>query len=373
MGFAQGSALRDKIHQSLQTVYNLEAFRLLKPRFVPFGAFRWVAERKAARFLTEAFEHVPIDAEARLRGIAAGARIAWKSLALCCSLEAVLSDLTGTTHTALEAACSALAVTGAASALGAPILAHNFDYLPSIQPYYLIRHSHPAGKLRSVELAVDCAPGVVDGVNEAGLAITCNYAFATDRSHPAPTITMLIAQALSEQTRVDEAIHFFERTPRVGGGLLMLGDADGAIASLELSNTRVVRRDPEPGRDRLCHCNRYRCGLTGAVELPASASYADNAPAALRGRRVHQSSECRDDSLERRLHAAGPLSPEDVRELLADHGPDGIPSADTVCMHSDYWHTTASIQLFPVERRLRASFGPTCVAEYQAFEVGKQG
>lgn len=366
MGTAQGETFREDIHRSLETVETLEAVRLMKPRIVPHRLFLRFAEHRADRFLKGVFSAVPNSSDERLRGIARGARVPLRRLALCCALEAVLSDLTPVTAPAVNAGCSALAVTRGASETGAPILAHNFDYLPLVQPYYFIRRSHPRDGLRSVELAVKPLAGAIDGVNETGLAITCNYAYAVDRGPQGPTITMHIAEALSRFACVDETVAYFRTAPRVGGGLLMLGDATGRIAALDVSNSRVELREAE--HDRMFHTNRYCCPAMREVELSPAAVHNERSPLALRGRRVHQSAELRDARLRQLLHGRDAFDVDAVQRVMGDHGASGSPSADTICMHGDYWHTTASLQLLPSRRALRASFSPACVAEYEEFQ-----
>jgi Acyl-coenzyme A:6-aminopenicillanic acid acyl-transferase len=378
MGLAQGDAFADKIRAAFQTVAELEAFRLKKPFGLPFGLFQRIAEGSARRFVDRAFAEFPVSAQERLRGLADGARVPFRKVALCAAMEAVLGDLEPITNKVtpqigdtLQAGCSAMAVSKSATHSGDPILAHNFDYLPVTQQYYFIRRSQPTGKLKSVELALAPVVGVVSGINEAGLAVSCNYAFVTDKSQPAPTITMLIAESLANCRTVEEAVNFFQQSRRVGGGLLMLGDAGGTIASLEISSTRLVRRDPPAQRDRLCHTNRFCCPATSEVELDPSAVYGTNAPTPLRGRRVHQSSDDRDASFQSLLESHEVFDRSSVQEVMSDHGPKGSPSSGTICMHGNYWFTTASIQMFPAERKLRASFSPTCVADYREFSVAE--
>src|SRR5690606_2851526 len=144
---------------------------------------------------------------------------------------------------------------------------------------------------RSVELALMPLPGSVDGVNEAGLAITCNYAYAVDAGAPGPTITILVAEALSRCRTVEEVCEWFQSTPRVGGGLLMLGDAAGTIAAVEISNSTVKVR--EPVTDRLSHTNRYCHPEMARFELDATSRHGARSPAPLRGVRVHQSADVR--------------------------------------------------------------------------------
>ena len=81
------------------------------------------------------------------------------------------------------------------------MIARNFDYLPLIQPFYLMREVDPKDGLRSLDFT--CAPlaGAVDGLNEAGLCITCNYAYVTDAPTYAGTMSMAIADALAQCVR----------------------------------------------------------------------------------------------------------------------------------------------------------------------------
>ena len=75
------------------------------------------------------------------------------------------------------------------------MVARNFDYLPLIQPYYLIRESRPQGRLRALEFTTAPLAGAVDGMNEAGLCITYNYGFTTDEpTRPAAPISMAISE-----------------------------------------------------------------------------------------------------------------------------------------------------------------------------------
>lgn len=365
MGIAQGEAFRHEIRRSLDVLADLEAVRLMKPRLVPHWLFLQMAEQKAQRFLKSIFTRVPVSARERLQGIAVGANLPLRRLALCSAMEAVLSDLKKVTATTVAAGCTAVAVTGSRSRNGEPILAHNFDYLPVLQPFYFIRRSAPAEGLRSVELALMPAPGAVDGVNEAGLSITCNYAYAVDKGPVGPTITMLIGEALARFRTVRETCEFFQTTPRIGGGLLMLGDADGRIAALELSNSCVKVR--ETAEEYLAYTNRYCHADMPELELDESATYGIRSPQVLRGRRVHQSADTRAARLERLLHDAVPQDEQTLQQIMSDHGADESPSDDTVCMHGNYWHTTASLQLLPTSRTLRACFSPTCIADYQDF------
>lgn len=369
MGREQGRCLREKIHRGLSIMTNMEAFQLQKPRWMPMQLFRRFAEFKSGRFLNQAFASALPSAGDRLRGIAAGAGVRLQELLLLNCMEAVMSDLSDSVVVPVHAGCSAVAATGQSTTTGDAILAHNFDYLPEIQPLYTVRESRPTGKLRSLEFTAAPLCGTVDGINEAGLAITYNYAYATDMAAPAPSLSMWISEALGTCRTVTETIDLLTKSDRSGGGILMLGDAEGAIASFELSRTRIALRHSSNSGDRLFHTNRYQTDRMQEVEIDSAAVHTNRSPKALRNQRVHQSSECRDDTLRRQLEGTSPLDAERILEIMSDHGPNLNPSGDTVCMHGDYWHTTACLLLYPRERRLRVAYDSTCQAQFVDFTL----
>lgn len=147
MGLAQGSSVRNKIHAARQVLTNLETFRLQQPWWVPYRAYRWLADCKASRFLAQCNNP---EMNQRLAGIAEGAGVSLKAICLFNALEPLLSAVGG--YTELPGACSAVAVRGRRSATGEPIVARNFDYLPLIQPFYIVRESRSQGKFRALEL-----------------------------------------------------------------------------------------------------------------------------------------------------------------------------------------------------------------------------
>ncbi|MGI9442970.1 MAG: C45 family autoproteolytic acyltransferase/hydrolase [Rubripirellula sp.] len=368
MGRQQGEALQGNIRRAIAEIGKLEAFRLMKPRWMPMRLFRQLAERKAHRFMKDAFRVAGGDSAQRFVGICEGAELPEPKLALCCLLEAVMSDLTGSSRAhpnGLQAGCSAIAVTGPASKDGNARIMHNFDHVPVVQQFFVVRRSCPTGKLRSVEFTFSPLLGAVDGVNEAGLGVTCNYAYVTDQLSAAPTITMLIGRVLAEAKTVNEAIELIAQQPRAGGGLLMLADAAGDVTSLEVSNSRVEARAADEGF--VFHTNRLQCKPMAALEIVPHAHYDHRAPTLLRGRRVHESADLRSDAIRGAVGGNLPLSLDDMQRIMSGH--EHGDSCNSVCMHGDYWSTTACTQLLPKERKLRVAFENTCQATLQEFDV----
>lgn len=364
MGAAQGTALREKIHAARTMLASLEAFRLAQPRWMPYRGYRWFAEQKAGRWLASAFPRQPADMLERLAGIAVGAKLSLPAISLFSALDPLISSVSGCT--ACPGACSAVAVRGRRTATDEPMIAHNFDFLPIVQPFYVVRESRPRSGLRAFEFTTVPFAGTVDGMNEAGLCIAYDYAFATDvPASPAPPISMTIASALQNCRTVAEAANWIASQPRWGGALLMLADADSDIASLELSSTRSHLRRPAAGEDVLTHSNAFSNSTLREVEIPADAVYTESAPTPLRGRRFHKSSEERDRRFDQLLQNTSVFGPAELSAVMADHGPDNLPGDFTPCVHGSYWYTTACLQFYPRSRRMRVAYDTACQAQFQ--------
>lgn len=364
MGLAQGRPLRRQLAEARRMLRYLEAFRSEQPHWLPYPLFRRLAEYRCGNALVPALRQVSPSMLERLRGIASGADLPLRSVCLMNALEAFLSSVRGRTVTPPLGGCSSVAVCGSYSENGEPMVAKNFDYLPLVQPFFILRECRPQRGLRSLEFTVAPLAGAVDGVNEAGLCITLDYAFATDVAAPAPLITMVIAEALGRCKSVSEAAEFIMAQPRWGAGMLMLADASGELAALELTNTRSALRRPAPGQDWLLFTNVCRCTATCAVQVPEAALFSERVPVPLRGKPVLRWHEERARRLEELVQAQKPINRDRLAAIMADHGPRGVADGSSPCVHTDYWRTTACLQWFPARRSVRASYTTACEAEY---------
>jgi hypothetical protein len=364
IGYAQGKALKQNIHATYEMLRDLEAFRLKQPWYLPFSLFRRIAAKRSHEAVRPAVEAACPSARQRLLGISRGSGLKESGLWLLNAMEGLLANVRENTDIPAPGGCSAVAIRGGMSQTGEPVIAHNFDYLPLVQPHYIIRESRPKQGYRSLEFTVAPLAGAVDGINEKGLAVTYNYAYTLDRADPGPTLSMLISEMLARFERVSDAIGWLEEQKRWGSGLLMFADREGDIASLEITNTRQAVRRPESGEDFLFHANKFRCKKTVAVEVPVEAVYNTRAPKALRGQRALDSSLQRMKRFVELLPGSERLSLEQLANVMADHGKDGHPTDKTICKHSDYWATTACIQLLPTKRVVRVSYSSACQARY---------
>jgi Acyl-coenzyme A:6-aminopenicillanic acid acyl-transferase len=369
MGFVQGSVLREKIQTAVEKCSQQQAFRLDQPWWLPDPAFMWIAETKAQWMLRRPLERHCPEMHARLIGMAQGAGLGLKTMYLLNAIEPFLGSVRDRSAVPSMAACSAVAVRGTRSATREPIIARNFDYLPFLQPYFTLREGRPRGGYRSVDFTAVMMAGAVDSMNEAGLCITYNYAYTMDDAPRAGTVSMVITEALERCATVTQAADWISARPRWGGGILMLADPSGDIASLELSNTRTRLRRPATGEDMIFHTNQFRTQEMKSIQVSPDAIFTNRAHPAARGRRVLESAERRDNRLDQLLRWPKPLSPDDLTQIMADHGPDNAPSEYTVCVHGTLRSTTACMQYYPASRRIRVDFTSPCVARYHEIQL----
>jgi hypothetical protein len=301
--------------------------------------------------------------------LAAGSKLSLGSLSLFQAMEPTLAAPDRESAHALASGCSVIGVRGSRSATGKTVLARNFDYLKLVQPYYILRRDEPAEGLRSLIFTAAPLIGAVDGINESGLCITYNYAVTTDSTSPAPTNSMHIADALTHCQSVEDAATWIGNRAHWGSGILMLADSAGDIAALEMSHARCQLRRIKETEQVLFHSNCFQSSAMQSVQVPQAARWSRRAPTPLRGKRILQSSERRDARFRELLSEERPLDLQDLNQIMADHGSEGSPSDDSICKHSDYWHTTATLQLIPSERRLRVSYSTACRANYRDFEL----
>ena len=370
MGQQQGAACREKLALVDTLLPQLEAYRLAKPWWLSRALFRRVAERRATRMVRRPLLRDDPGIHARLAGIGHGSGVRLRLLYLVNALECLLASPRRCTVMPPLAACSAIAVRGSRSATGGALIARNFDYLPLVQPMYSLRESRPTGRFRSLDFTLAPLAGAVDGINESGLCITYDYGFAIDDARGSgPPISSAISAALERTATVSEAARLIMSRPRWGGGLLMLADAEGDIASLELSTTRCELRRPATGEDIIYHTNAYSTAAMQAVQVSADAIFTLRARAPLRDQRPLDSSVHRDARFAELTARRQRFGWDELTAIMSDHGPPDNANSHGLCVHSDYWNTTACMQLEPQRRKFRIDYAPTCRAKFQEFEI----
>lgn len=359
MGVTQGRASREvltRLHDAVLELLDVPTGGGFSR--VAAGASRWmvpavgvVARRMIARDLKA---HYPRHYD-RMCGIAAGAGVPLHWLFVGPGVELLLN------HPSVRrpvGACTALGVTGARARRGEPMIAKNFDYPDAARATYMVRVSRPRRRGLAASIDVTNAPlaGSHEGINEHGLAMAYNYGHFKGSPGARVSITTLAQELLEECRTVDDALDRLQRRPRAGSAILMLADAGGALASVEVAPDAIaVRRG-----DALAHANHAVCDDMVDRDIPHDAVLSRWNPGPVRGARVHESSEHRHRRAAELLDDAGAVSERDLERFIADHdGKDGCDD-HTICRRGPYYQTTCAVQLFPQRRTLKVMFDSPC-------------
>lgn len=361
-GMAIGSELMPQIVMARQSMTTYETFVRACPWWMPFSFYEYMARRKARTLLQPGITKKFPQMADRIDGIAEGANTTVDFLYLFHALESLTVGSSDVYQPAM-AGCSAVAIKDERT--NEAVIAHNFDLVELASELLVVREHGGTDRFRTLGFTLAPMAGIINGINEAGLAISYNYVPSTDVRFADPPLSFAIEEALSKCATIRQAIKLLCRAPRAAGALLMLADAKGHAASLELSSRHRKVRKTSPGQRAIFHTNAYQSNRMRRYELPRTAIYTNQAPQPLRNVRVFQSAEQRDQRLSQFLHSASiPRTMDELELIMSDHGPDGIASADTICMHGDYWSTLSSVRLFPRQRRMRISYGPACHADF---------
>lgn len=243
--------------------------------------------------------------------------------------------------------CTTFALTGDRTATGQTIVGQNVDLAPSVERFGLILKMKPDD---APAVLMYTSPGLISyvGLNEAGLAVHGNLLLSPGWRPGFPRY--LITRLMLEQATVDAALEAGLRPPRASSRNLILGDANGAIANVELTvdDARVLRSD----RGELVHTNHYIaadfCHISETSTPPAT-------------------SVSRYDRMTQLIGASDRrLSVEDLQEFFRDH--EGYPGS--ICAHEREGATSktvASLISEPAEGRLHAAFGSPCQHDYAVY------
>lgn len=221
----------------------------------------------------------------------------------------------------------------------------------------IFRHDDPAARSGAV-LAVGTlgAPGVYSsGLNAKGLALA-DTAIAAPQHRVGWLRYFLMTRLAFACATVEEACDLVATARHAGGGSLILADAAGAVASVELlaDGARI---------DRAAPAFRTNHFLSETLE----------AVAARQGEAAFRSTTGRLAQLEARLHdGLGLAGLEAVAEAMADHGDHG---REGFCRHGqgDASHTVSTAIYLTSARSLHFARGRPCEAAWEAGHLAARG
>jgi hypothetical protein len=223
----------------------------------------------------------------------------------------------------------------------AGVVAKNRDFRPEhAELQRVFAHRDPAWGGRSVLcLGSLGAPGAwSSGMNSDGLALA-DTQIPTAAHGPGMLRYVLMNRLLAGCANVAEAVALIRAVPHTGGGSLVLADASGAAAAVELRHGRV---EIEQGAS-VARTNHY----TEAPDRLAPVGHSDARLATLR---------------------AALAETAEPRAILARHGPEAL------CRHAPDPSPTLAGAVYDAARRTASiAFGPPCTAPWRVFALGREG
>lgn len=218
----------------------------------------------------------------------------------------------------------------------------------------VMRHSDPAwGGRQLLCLGSLGSPGAFSsGINSDGFAVA-DTQIAT-RDHGVGWLRYFLMTALLRDcTSVQQALDFVARVPHAGGGTLVLADASGAVASVELG---CHHQSAEPAHSgwsaRTNHC--LAPALAAQMLVPVNDALNDSSPA-----RLHVVTQ----ALQGR---SGDVDEAFIQQLMAGH-----PVPGALCRHPvDGGARTLSTAVYNTTMKtLLLSHGNPCAGHWQRYQL----
>lgn len=253
--------------------------------------------------------------------------------------------------------CSTWAASNGATGDGEPILVKNRDYYLEHFPLQIVTKVKPEKGYRYVCVGSAGSPGVFgSGMNETGLCVADTRVRCLDNGPGLPCYSLMM-HILEEYREVTSALDYLKEVNRMGGSNIIIADAKGDLAVLEVGhrNYGLVK----PGNHLVVNTNHF-------VSLDLKAQFVDTNPPGRRGTSFH-----RYDKLEEELRTSyGRIDLKLARRLMASH--DDTLSA--ICRHQESimekMEGTISTAIYlPAKRELLFCNGKPCQGKYQIFSI----
>ncbi len=345
VGLEQGKSMREPIHKGLNAILASELVKSSKPKLVPMSLYYSMAKRRANNMLREdIFKYHPKQAQ-RMQGIADGAGVDLPTILFTQMMEVLIG-------------CTTVAFSRDRTSTSETIMAKNFDYLTSLAPYNFTCETKLTDGYRTLGFKMVSLPGMYDGMNEHGLAVTYNLARSTDKPEFFVPTGMLLQEMLETCVTVDDGVRMIAQSKRGGhDGLITLADPSDNIKTVELSSHFAAVRETTNGQ--VINTNNYQTAEMQGHEVPLDSG--DMPGFRTSPGRVDRAMEILKD---KRL-----VDERAICSVLRDHGRENVPSVYTICKHGEPACTHRSMIFYPDKKTIKVVFGNPCQqGEYQ--EIG---
>ncbi|MBI4182903.1 MAG: hypothetical protein HY521_02760 [Proteobacteria bacterium] len=308
--------------------------------------------RTGQEFLAAQWDHAAAlhpHAIAETRGIADGFHLAAETV-FASMHAAAMQEISGSRP---DDGCTAIA----AATRDAVLLAKNRDVpIKTLPLQRVFRLSDPAwscGPILGVS-SLGSSPCASSGINASGFALADTQVATAD--HGTGLLRYFLMETLLSRCRtVDQGLTMISRTAHLGGGTLVMADAHGSVAAVELGHRCL-------GKERK---SRAWVARTNHFVTPQLRSANRESRESEGGRNSRQRLTLVRRCLPRILDG---FDPRGLAALLAGHGSPG----PALCRHGEpSGSSTISLAIYnPVERYLLFSDGPPCSAPLARFDFG---
>jgi predicted choloylglycine hydrolase len=367
IGVQQGTYYRDLIHEATVRVTKAATFMAAKPWYLPTPLFYHLAKRRASKLLRDdVYKYYPEMAE-QLEGMVEGAGVD-----LSTALFFMYLELAGVGETRFSVdACTAVGFQREATECGETVMVKNMDFYNDYAFMLTARKTVPDDGYSVFGNTAASFPGMIDGMNEQGLSVIYNFASTTLKpTHYAP-LSLAIQETLQSCETTEEAVRHITQAKRGGDALLMIGDAEGTLRTVEISSTESAVRQPQG--PVLVNTNHYHTEEMKRIEVPLDAVYPDDAAPDLRGTPVFLASTTRWDRVNELLAEGGSFSEERIHGMMSDHGADAEPSRLTICRHDGLASTLYTVVYYPERRTMKVLYGNPCMNMLSEMVFGGTG
>jgi isopenicillin-N N-acyltransferase-like protein len=263
--------------------------------------------------------------------------------------------ITRQTANAASEGCTTWAAVGSATADGEPLLVKNRDYRPEHLPLQIFVTATPTVGYHYIYGSSAGSPGVFNsGMNEKGLAIADTHVCSTDIGPGLPDYSLMM-HIIEEHDTVRSALDYLSSVPKMGRNNLILADAGGDLAVVELGYHHFAI--PEAPKDMVVNTNHF-------VSPSMQKSFVDRTRPPVKGNSFH-----RYDLVRRELEAAhGNIDVAFAQNLMATHaGP-----LASICRHLELdgqSPTIATTIYQPARRTLKFCHGYPCESPYHTITL----
>jgi isopenicillin-N N-acyltransferase-like protein len=270
-------------------------------------------------------------------------------------LVSYLRDDLLTRHSTASEGCTTWAAVGSATTDGEPLLVKNRDYRPEHLPLQVLVTATPAVGYRYIYGSSAGSPGVFNsGMNERGLAIADTHVCSTDIGPGLPDYSLMM-HILEEHDTVRSALDYTSSVPWMGRNNLILADAGGDVAVVELGYHHLAVVEAQNGIG--VNTNHF-------VSPSLKERFVDCTLPPVKGNTFH-----RYDLVRRELEAAhGGINVAFAQRLMATHaGP-----LASICRHLELSGQSATISTAiyqPARRALRFCHGYPCQSPYHTITL----